>query len=108
MHLLPNSYVKVTNGETVVYLAKTMEVRYTSLGYRQENDVTMREAFNSTADNGIVTLLADDLDAWADVSGKTVTLDFNGHWLSENGIDPESLRGYPIQRSYGLTLNFGF
>ena len=26
----------------------------------------------------------------------------------ENGIDPESLRGYPIQRSYGLTLNFGF
>ena len=82
-----NMAVKVTNGETVVYLAKTMEVRYTSLGYRQENDVTMREAFNSTADNGIVTLLADDLDAWADVSGKTVTLDFNGHWLSENGID---------------------
>ena len=82
-----NMAVKVTNGETVVYLAKTMEVRYTSLGYRQENDVTMREAFNGTADNGIVTLLADDLDAWADVSGKTVTLDFNGHWLSENGID---------------------
>lgn len=82
-----NMAVKVTNGETVVYLAKTMEVRYTSLRYRQENDVTMREAFNSTADNGIVTLLADDLDAWADVSGKTVTLDFNGHWLSENGID---------------------
>ena len=82
-----NMAVKVTNGETVVYLAKTMEVRYTSLGYRQENDVTMREAFNSTADNGIVTLLADDLDAWADVSGKTVTLDFNDHWLSENGID---------------------
>ena len=82
-----NMAVKVTNGETIVYLAKTMEVRYTSLGYRQENDVTMREAFNSTADNGIVTLLADDLDAWADVSGKTVTLDFNGHWLSENGID---------------------
>ena len=82
-----NMAVKVTNGETVVYLAKTIEVRYTSLGYRQENDVTMREAFNSTADNGIVTLLADDLDAWADVSGKTVTLDFNGHWLSENGID---------------------
>ena len=26
----------------------------------------------------------------------------------KNGIDPESLRGYPIQRSYGLTLNFGF
>lgn len=26
----------------------------------------------------------------------------------ENGIDPESLRGYPIQRSYGVTLNFGF
>ena len=82
-----NMAVKVTNGETIVYLAKTTEVRYTSLGYRQENDVTMREAFNSTADNGIVTLLADDLDAWADVSGKTVTLDFNDHWLSENGID---------------------
>ena len=79
--------VKVTNGETVIYLAKTIEVRYMSLGYRQENDVTMHEAFNSAADNGIVTLLADDLDAWADVSGKTVTLDFNGHWLSENGID---------------------
>lgn len=79
--------VKVTNGETVIYLAKTIEVRYTSLGYRQENDVTMREAFNSAADNGIVTLLTDELDAWADVSGKTVTLDFNGHWLSENGID---------------------
>ena len=78
--------VKVTNGEAVVYLAKTIEVRYTTLGYRQEIDVTMRDAFNSTADNGIVTLLADDLDAWADVSGKMVTLDFNGHWLSENGI----------------------
>ena len=26
----------------------------------------------------------------------------------EGGIDPESLRGYPIQRSYGVTLNFGF
>ena len=26
----------------------------------------------------------------------------------ENGIAPESLRGYHIQRSYGLTLNFGF
>ena len=26
----------------------------------------------------------------------------------EDGIDPESLRGYPIQRSYGITLNFGF
>ena len=79
--------VKVTNGETVIYLAKTIEVRYTSLGYRQEIDVTMRDAFNSTADNGIITLLADELDAWADVSGKTVTLDFNDHWLSENGID---------------------
>lgn len=26
----------------------------------------------------------------------------------ENNIDPESLRGYPIQRSYGVTVNFGF
>ncbi len=26
----------------------------------------------------------------------------------EDGIDPESLRGYPIQRSYGVTLTFGF
>ncbi|MCF0235484.1 MAG: TonB-dependent receptor [Bacteroidaceae bacterium] len=24
------------------------------------------------------------------------------------GMDPESLRGYPVQRSYGLTLNVGF
>lgn len=31
-----NMAVKVTNGETVVYLAKTMEVRYTSLGYRRK------------------------------------------------------------------------
>lgn len=23
-------------------------------------------------------------------------------------MDPESLRGYPIQRSYGVTLNLGF
>lgn len=29
-------------------------------------------------------------------------------WSSLEGMDPESLRGYPIQRSYGLTLNFGF
>ncbi len=26
----------------------------------------------------------------------------------ENGVDPESLRGYPTQRSYGLALNVGF
>jgi hypothetical protein len=24
------------------------------------------------------------------------------------GMDPESLRGYPIQKSYGATLNLGF
>ena len=24
------------------------------------------------------------------------------------GMDPESLRGYPIQRSFGATLNLGF
>lgn len=31
-------------------------------------------------------------------------------WSSINdlGMDPESLRGYPIQRSYGITLNLGF
>lgn len=29
-------------------------------------------------------------------------------WSSLEGMDPESLRGYPIQRSYGLTLNLGF
>ena len=29
-------------------------------------------------------------------------------WSSLKGMDPESLRGYPIQRSYGLTLNIGF
>lgn len=31
-------------------------------------------------------------------------------WSSINdlGLDPESLRGYPIQRSYGITLNLGF
>ncbi|MCP9610988.1 SusC/RagA family TonB-linked outer membrane protein [Coprobacter tertius] len=27
---------------------------------------------------------------------------------SLDNMDPESLRGYPIQRSYGVTLNFGF
>ena len=27
---------------------------------------------------------------------------------SLKSMDPESLRGYPIQRSYGVTLNFGF
>ncbi|MDD4610045.1 MAG: TonB-dependent receptor [Bacteroidaceae bacterium] len=29
-------------------------------------------------------------------------------WSSLDGLDPESLRGYPIQRSYGMTLNLGF
>lgn len=29
-------------------------------------------------------------------------------WSTLKGMDPESLRGYPIQRSYGATLNFGF
>ena len=24
------------------------------------------------------------------------------------GMDPESLRGYPIQKSYGVTLNLSF
>lgn len=28
-------------------------------------------------------------------------------WSTLKGMDPESLRGYPIQRSYGMTLNFG-
>ena len=26
----------------------------------------------------------------------------------DNGIDPESLRGYPLSRTYGVSLNFGF
>jgi len=29
-------------------------------------------------------------------------------WSTLDGMDPESLRGYPIQKSYGLTLNCGF
>lgn len=29
-------------------------------------------------------------------------------WSSLEDMDPESLRGYPIQRSYGVTLNVGF
>lgn len=29
-------------------------------------------------------------------------------WSSLKEMDPESLRGYPIQRSYGVTVNFGF
>jgi len=29
-------------------------------------------------------------------------------WSSLKGMDPESLRGYPIQRTGGLTLNLGF
>lgn len=28
--------------------------------------------------------------------------------ISDLGMDPESLRGYPIQRSYGITLSLGF
>ncbi len=28
--------------------------------------------------------------------------------LADLGMDPESLRGYPVQRSYGITLNLGF
>lgn len=29
-------------------------------------------------------------------------------WSDLDGMDPESLRGYPIQRSYGMSLNVGF
>lgn len=29
-------------------------------------------------------------------------------WSNLKGMDPESLRGYPIQRSYGVSLNLGF
>lgn len=29
-------------------------------------------------------------------------------WSTLKDMDPESLRGYPIQRSYGVTLNVGF
>ena len=30
-------------------------------------------------------------------------------WSSlDNGVDPESLRGYPLSRTYGVSLNFGF
>ncbi len=28
--------------------------------------------------------------------------------ITDLGMDPESLRGYPVQRSYGVTLNLGF
>lgn len=28
-------------------------------------------------------------------------------WSSLDNMDPESLRGYPIQRTYGISLNFG-
>jgi TonB dependent receptor. len=28
-------------------------------------------------------------------------------WSSLENMDPESLRGYPIQRTYGMSLNFG-
>ncbi|WP_106625667.1 TonB-dependent receptor [Bacteroides sp. Marseille-P3684] len=29
-------------------------------------------------------------------------------WSSLENMDPETLRGYPVQRSYGVTLNLGF
>ena len=29
-------------------------------------------------------------------------------WSTLKDMDPESLRGYPIQRSYGMTLSVGF
>lgn len=29
-------------------------------------------------------------------------------WSSLDNMDPESLRGYPLQRSYGISFNFGF
>lgn len=29
-------------------------------------------------------------------------------WSSLKSMDPESLRGYPVQKSYGVTLNLGF
>lgn len=29
-------------------------------------------------------------------------------WSSLHNIDPESLRGYPLQRTYGFSLSFGF
>lgn len=42
----------------------------------------------------------------------TVDLSFqatNLHtWSSLHNMDPESLRGYPLQRSYGFSLSFGF
>jgi hypothetical protein len=28
-------------------------------------------------------------------------------WSNLKEMDPESLRGYPIQRTYGINLNFG-
>ena len=42
----------------------------------------------------------------------TVDLSFqatNLHtWSSLHNMDPESLRGYPLQRSYGFSVAFGF
>ena len=29
-------------------------------------------------------------------------------WSSLKNMDPESLRGYPIQKTYGMSLNIGF
>lgn len=73
--------VKVTNGDTETYYAKTFD--------RWNAENTLQTVLNDdaiTPSGSTITLLADSLQAWAHVQrGKTITLDLNGKKLIETG-----------------------
>ena len=67
-----------------------LRLKSLSIGYELQPKVMKKLKLNSAS----IALQGSNLVTWSS--------------LDDLGMDPESLRGYPIQRSYGITLNLGF
>lgn len=67
-----------------------LRLKSLSIGYAFQSALLKKIKLNSAS----IALQGSNLLTWSSIS--------------DLGMDPESLRGYPIQRSYGITLNLGF
>lgn len=67
-----------------------LRLKSLSIGYAFQPTLLKKMKLNSAS----IALQGSNLLTWSSIS--------------DLGMDPESLRGYPIQRSYGITLNLGF
>ena len=67
-------------------------------------DDTLQQVFNEAADGSTVTLLVDGLRASGEVTGKTITLDLNGHSLSGYSLNVGGLTATSQVRTGNLTV----